>query len=229
MEQSIYLRSEKINAILHDHPEMTVEEIKRIPEILDDPVLVMKSRNKARSQYGNSRLVMFGSVKAKDGRPIMCVMDLRPTENGFLLDDMQKVTSAYTKDNDPVWYVENSDILHLDKKRTIPLLRGMGFQMPMSLLQSGSVGSISYEGKRVKLQGVPFAEVVKENVTRRLKRNGMSYEQINEITSKYKENIKMHERMSDVFAGAMGNEFFIAKFEDFDEMQSFRTIVLEKK
>ena len=164
MEQSIYLRSEKINAILHDHPEMTVEEIKRIPEILDDPVLVMKSRNKARSQYGNSRLVMFGSVKAKDGRPIMCVMDLRPTENGFLLDDMQKVTSAYTKDNDPVWYVENSDILHLDKKRTIPLLRGMGFQMPMSLLQSGSVGSISYEGKRVKLQGVPFAEVVKENV-----------------------------------------------------------------
>lgn len=164
MEQSIYLRSEKINAILHDHPEMTVEEIKRIPEILDDPVMVMKSRNKARSQYGNSRLVMFGSVKAKDGRTIMCVMDLRPTENGFLLDDMQKVTSAYTKDNDPVWYVENSDILHLDKKRTIPLLRGMGFQMPMSLLQSGSVGSISYEGKRVKLQGVPFAEVVKENV-----------------------------------------------------------------
>lgn len=164
MEQSIYLRSEKINAILLDHPEMTVEEIKRIPEILDDPVLVMKSRNKARSQYGNSRLVMFGSVKAKDGRQIMCVMDLRPTENGFLLDDMQKVTSAYTKDNDPVWYVENSDILHLDKKRTIPLLRGMGFQMPMSLLQSGSVGSISYEGKRVKLQGVPFAEVVKENV-----------------------------------------------------------------
>ena len=62
------------------------------------------------------------------------------------------------------------------------------------------------------------------------RRDRLSYKyDVNEITSKYKENIKMHERMSDVFAGAMGNEFFIAKFEDFDEMQSFRTIVLEKK
>ena len=62
------------------------------------------------------------------------------------------------------------------------------------------------------------------------RRDRLSYKyDANEITSKYKENIKMHERMSDVFAGAMGNEFFIAKFEDFDEMQSFRTMVLEKK
>ena len=62
------------------------------------------------------------------------------------------------------------------------------------------------------------------------RRDRLSYKyDVNEITSKYKDNIKMHERMSDVFAGAMGNEFFIAKFEDFDEMQSFRTIVLEKK
>ena len=43
MEQDIYLRSEKVNAILRDHPEMTLTEIKRVPEILDDPVLVLKS------------------------------------------------------------------------------------------------------------------------------------------------------------------------------------------
>ena len=43
MEQDIYLRSEKVNTILQQHPEMTLAEIKRIPEILNDPVLVLKS------------------------------------------------------------------------------------------------------------------------------------------------------------------------------------------
>ena len=36
----------------------------------------------------------------------------------------------------------------------------MGFQMPMSLLQSGSIGSISYEGKSVNLRGEKFSDVV---------------------------------------------------------------------
>ena len=162
IESDIYMNSDKINTILETHPEMTIREIQRIPEILEDPILVLKSRNVhgARSQYGNSRLTLFGSVKALDGRPVMCVMDLRPTENGFLLDDMQKVNSAYTKDTNPIKFVQASDVLYADKNRTIPLLRGMGFQMPMSLLQNGSVGSISYGGKNVNISGVPFSSVV---------------------------------------------------------------------
>lgn len=160
IESDIYMNGEKISTILQEHPEMTIREIQRIPEILDDPVLILKSRKRANSQYGNSRLVMFGTVKAQDGRSIMCVLDLRPTENGLLLDDMQKVSSAYTKDNKPADFVKGSFVLHADKKRTIPLLRGMGFQMPMSLLRSGSVGSISYEGKSVNLRGEKFSDVV---------------------------------------------------------------------
>ena len=160
IESDIYMNGEKISTILQEHPEMTIREIQRIPEILDDPVLILKSRKRANSQYGNSRLVMFGTVKAQDGRNIMCVLDLRPTENGLLLDDMQKVSSAYTKDNKPADFVKGSFVLHADKKRTIPLLRGMGFQMPMSLLRSGSIGSISYEGKSVNLRGEKFSDVV---------------------------------------------------------------------
>lgn len=95
IESDIYMNGEKISTILKEHPEMTIREIQRIPEILDDPVLILKSKNNARSQYGNSRLVMFGAIKAQDGRNIMCVLDLRPTENGLLIDDMQKVSSAY--------------------------------------------------------------------------------------------------------------------------------------
>lgn len=165
IESDIYMNGEKISTILKEHSEMTIREIQRIPEILDDPVLILKSKNNARSQYGNSRLVMFGAIKAQDGRNIMCVLDLRPTENGLLIDDMQKVSSAYSKDVAPENFIKRSFILFADEKRTIPLLRGMGFKMPMSLLRNGSIGSISYEGKSVNLRGEKFSDVVSVETT----------------------------------------------------------------
>lgn len=50
----------------------------------------------------------------------------------------------------------------------------------------------------------------------------------NEIINLYKNCICMHERMSDVLSTAMGNEFFIAKFSNFDDMMKFKDMVLEK-
>ena len=164
IESDIYMNGEKISTILKEHSEMTIREIQRIPEILDDPVLILKSRNSANVRE-NSRLVIFGTVKASDGRPVMCVMDLRPTENGLLLDDMQKVASAYTKDNHPDRFVQNSFVLHADEKRTIPLLRTIGFQMPITLQRYGSMGSITYKGPKVNLYGEKFSDVVSVGTT----------------------------------------------------------------
>lgn len=164
IESDIYMNGEKISTILKEHPEMTIREIQRIPEILDDPVLILKSRNSANVRE-NSRLVIFGTVKASDGRAVMCVMDLRPTENGLLLDDMQKVASAYTKDNHPDRFVQNSFVLHADEKRTIPLLRTIGFQMPITLQRYGSMGSITYKGPKVNLYGEKFSDVVSVGTT----------------------------------------------------------------
>ena len=159
-ENDIYMNSEKINRILHDHPEMTLEEIKRIPEVIDDPVMVLASRNTDRSRQ-NTRLVMVGNVKAQDGRPVMCVLDMQPTENKIMINDMQKLTSAYTKDKAPVQFVRNSEVLYLseNKKRTTALLRSLGFQMPSKLQPCGSIGSITYEKRSVKLEGVKFTEL----------------------------------------------------------------------
>ena len=144
-ENDIYMKGDKISLILEQHPEMTLNEIKRIPEILDDPILVLSSRNKGRAGSQNTRLVLFGSVKAQDGRPVLCVLDLQPVENRIVIQDMQKATSAYTKDNDPVRFVRNSEVLYTseNKKRTTALLRTLGFQMPSELQRYGSMGSIS--------------------------------------------------------------------------------------
>ena len=159
MEQDIYLRSEKVNTILRDHPEMTLAEIKRIPEILDDPVLIIKSNGSSRGGQ-NTRLVITGSLQAQNGRPVMAVLDLRPVEGRLVVEDMQKVNSTYGRSN-AANYIQNSEVLYADEKRTIPLLKSMGLQSrPIELLRSGSMGSISYYKRSVNIQGTPFSEVL---------------------------------------------------------------------
>lgn len=159
IESDIYMNSDKINRILDKHKEITVAEIKKIPEILEDPVLILKSQNKDRGGKQNTRLIIFGSVKGQDGRPVLSVLDLRPVENNLAIDDMQKVSSVYTKDNNPVEFVKASDIVYADKKRTANLLKSIGFQMPIELRQSGYIGSISYIKRSVNIQGEKFSDV----------------------------------------------------------------------
>ena len=163
IESDVYMNGDKISRILSDHPEMTIEEIGKIPELLEDPVLILKSKGHGASK-ANSRVVLYGTMKAQNGEPVMAVLDLRPSENGFVLDDMQKVNSAYTKKN-PANFVAGSDVLYADKKRTVPLLRQFGLTITSrELLRNGSIGSISYENGVVKLDGVPLSEVTGENV-----------------------------------------------------------------
>lgn len=177
IESDIYMRGDKIKKILHDHPEMTLHEIKKLPEILEDPVLILKSRNTGRTGKANSRVVVFGNVKAQNGQPVLTVLDLRPYENRFLIEDMKKVNSAYTKDRGAASFFERSDIMYADKKRAAALLRRAGFQMPAGLLRYGSMGSISYENGGVKLHGVPFSEIIsiENSESNQFKVNGSSY------------------------------------------------------
>ena len=154
IESDIYMEGDKIKTILREHPEMTLTEIKKIPQILEDPAMVLKSEGRGK-RGENSRLICFGLTKAQNGQPVMTVMDLRPREHGFVVDDMQKVNSAYTKKN-PMAFVQKSDVVYADEKRAIPLLRMTGLTISsQQLLQNGYIGSISYKGSSVNIQGVP--------------------------------------------------------------------------
>nr|DAQ61487.1 MAG TPA: hypothetical protein [Caudoviricetes sp.] len=158
IESDIYMNGDKISTILKEHPEMTIREIQRIPDLLDDPILILKSKGTGKG--GNSRLVLFGAINAQNGNPVLAVLDLRPIENGFALDNMQKVNSAYSKMNAAA-FVKQSDVLFADKKRTIPLLRRFGLTIASrGLLRDGSVGSISYSGKSVNISGEKFSDLV---------------------------------------------------------------------
>lgn len=77
---------------------MTDEVVKKIPEILESPVVVMKSRTVA------DRLTLLGEVTDANGFPVVVALDTNPKsvtqKNGISIDTV-RVLSAYGKDTDP--------------------------------------------------------------------------------------------------------------------------------
>lgn len=165
MEQSIYMNGEKINTILKEHPEMSIDIISKIPDILEDPILILKSRAENITK-NNTRVVIYSDVKAENGLPVLAVLDFRPIENRLVVNDMQKITSSYTKTGDALSFIENSDVLYIhdNKKRTSRLFQSLGFYNAQRVALVGSLGSISYSGRRVNIQGVPFKDVLDGDV-----------------------------------------------------------------
>lgn len=60
------------------------------------------------------------------------------------------------------------------------------------------------------------------------RRDRLKYKYSFEEIKKVYPFIQMHERMSDALSGALGNEFFIARFEFFEDMQNFKNMVFKK-
>lgn len=161
IESDVYMLSDKINTIFREHPEITIKEIKSLPEILENPVLVLASKN-AWEARENTRLAIFGMAKAQNGLPILAIFDLHPAENKVFLHDMQKVTSAYTKNKSPratLNMIESSEVLYTDKEKTTSLLHSVGFQHAYSVERSGFIGNISYVDKTVNITGKKFSDI----------------------------------------------------------------------
>ena len=113
--------------------------------------------------------LLFGTDKGSNGKPVMIVLDLQPFENGLLISDMQKLTSAYplTRGQNGIRnYLNNCDVLYVteNKKIATKLVGQIGFfdpkkGLPIELQQSGYIGNISYSGRSVNIQGKPFSDV----------------------------------------------------------------------
>lgn len=157
---NIYLNGWKISKIMHTHKEMSMQTFEALPQVLENPSLVLASRA-VRTRGANTRLVMFGDVRAENGKAVQVVLDLLPTEGGYRLDGMQKVNSAYTKDGGRL-SLEDSNVLYTDAKRAAQVLRSLGYRSgsPDGLHKDGYIGSIAYDDDGVKISGEKFTSVI---------------------------------------------------------------------
>ena len=155
-DRTIIWHGGKINKILAKHKGMTRDVIKQVPEILENPVIVMPSKN------SDSRIVMFGEVMDANGEPVTTILELQPTGKGGQIMDMNVVASAYGKDGNPARFIQSSGVLYLDpnKTRTERWLHSIGLQLPSGLTTLGPIGSITYQNGKVKMESIPASQVV---------------------------------------------------------------------
>lgn len=165
-DQTILWNAGKIKEILKKHSEvrykagkeksiMTPDIIKQVPQVLENPVVVLHSNEETGANQGKnyrSRIYMFGEVKDARNQPVSVSLELLPTrKNGLVMDNIV-LTSAYGKNN--VQNALNSDqILYIDpnKKRTAAWLGSTGLQLPVPPTMYGSRGTLTYFGESVKM------------------------------------------------------------------------------
>lgn len=149
----------KIAKILEKHHKITRDIIKQVPNILENPVLIMKSQ-----KFG-TRIVLMGELMDSDNNPIVAVLELQPTNKGGQVLDLNIIASAYVKDDNPIGFIKRSELLYIDenKERTEKWFNAVGLQLPSVAKPFGSIGKVTYNDGNVNIEGIPFREYMQGN------------------------------------------------------------------
>ena len=157
-QQTIKMHSGMIISKLNKHSEMKRDYFRKIPELLEKPIIVQFSDaidEKTGKQKYDSRITVLGELYAeKEGKriPILVSLELMP-EKKLKIRNFAIITSAYAK-KQLQYYIEENSILYIDpnKKRTNNWLSRTGLQLPVGENQRGSVRRITYSDGKVKIQ-----------------------------------------------------------------------------
>ena len=138
-DKSIWWDASKILKIKRKHSAMTDEVIKQVPNVLENPMLVMESKTAA------SRITMFGELYDANGDPVLAVLELSPNDKGGNSLDILKVASAYGKDKNPQSLINTSVLLYInaDKNKVRNWLTVNRLQLPLPSSKYGLVKKLS--------------------------------------------------------------------------------------
>ena len=153
-DRRIYFGKSKIAKIV-DKPtwegghkgDIDINDIAKIPELLEDPVAIVKSKSIETS------IVVIGEIKAASGKTLTAVVELNPRVAGGMDANINIVVSAYDRSNENLRnLLTDAEVLYLskDKKRTDTWLMSLRVQFPSDQPMYGSIGKVTYDGEKVK-------------------------------------------------------------------------------
>lgn len=126
-DNNIHMDASKVLKILDTHKEMTLDVIRQLDKIIEDPIIILRSKN---AKAGNS-FVIYGDIQGENGKPVMVALrtDLKGGVNS--VENVSKITSAYTRRNAQN-LLNTSEVLWVnpDKKRTADWMYSFGLQLP---------------------------------------------------------------------------------------------------
>ncbi len=135
-DKSIYWDASKILKIKKDHPKMTDNVIKQVPNILETPVLIMESLTV------KDRLTLFGEVYDESNNPVLAVLELNPKDKYGQSLSIIKIASAYGKDTNPQRLINNSKVLYVNKNGINRWLSVNRLKLPLPSFSTDSTNTI---------------------------------------------------------------------------------------
>ncbi|MCW2484864.1 hypothetical protein J5069_03025 [Candidatus Symbiopectobacterium sp. NZEC127] len=108
-----------------------LEDVKRLPELIADPIAVMKSATE------KDALVSLVAAHDANGSPVIVAIHLNGKGAGFA--EINKIASVYGKDSQSALQRQlNSDLLYLNKEKATQWLHAAGLQLPGANTLNGS-------------------------------------------------------------------------------------------
>ena len=92
---------------------MTRETIKQVPQILENPIVVLKSKNMS------TRIVVFGEIRDGNNAPVTAVLELQPTNRGGQVLNLNLIASAYGKTNNKRLINVNDSICEMNDEFSV--------------------------------------------------------------------------------------------------------------
>ena len=136
-------RIEDINHLKRQHPNMTDHEILQIPDVIGNPIVVMRSRTVPGSRY-----TMFGTVYDQAGVPVLAIIDVEPDAAKGYNPNSIRIVNAYGKDTYPQEFIDKSKIVYLtkDQERIRQWETASGLRLPSPASITGFTHIISDNG-----------------------------------------------------------------------------------
>ncbi len=204
-KKQVRIDASKIKNLIKNHPEMSIDVIKKLPYLIIDPIIVLDSKTVP------NRLVLFGEVYAAE-KPVMVALEINPTtrSGNSTYVDIIKIASAYTRSNTQN-IINSSKIRYVDKNksRVNEWLKVNRLQLPLPNSQSLSADiSISQTSEKInpsdkKTSNDARFDIKTEDISTEQISDELTEEELNYIKS-YKSELGAH-----LTANLLGNENFI--------------------
>ena len=145
-QKQIRWDASKIKTLLDKHSGMSIETIKGVPKLLENPILVIDSKKDK-----NSKIVM-GELYDDNGKIVTAVLLLTPTSKKGNVLDLVKISSAEGRSHIKSLFTNEDGsfvkIRYVDKKRIQSWLNVNRLQLPLHNLDLDSNISISQNSEK---------------------------------------------------------------------------------
>lgn len=110
----MFMNKQKLVKIKHEHPEMTADLLKQIPQQINNPVAVFKNTKEGSP---NNSYVVLTELQGTNGNPVISAIHANKTERGI---EFHRIASVYGRNESSDYLtnmVKHSEVRFVDKQK----------------------------------------------------------------------------------------------------------------